>query len=104
MKKTLELILRPKEWEDYIGQEKIKNNLRLIIKAAKQREEPCDHLLFHGQAGLGKTTLAHIIAKEMEAQIKTTSGPSLEKTGDMAAILTNIEPHEILFIDEIHRM
>jgi Holliday junction DNA helicase RuvB len=101
---SLEFILRPKEWEDYIGQEKIKKNLKLIIKAAKQRKESCDHLLFHGQAGLGKTTLAHIIAKEMNTQIKTTSGPSLEKTGDMAAILTNIQPYDVLFIDEIHRI
>ncbi|KXB08221.1 ATP-dependent DNA helicase RuvB [candidate division MSBL1 archaeon SCGC-AAA382N08] len=101
---VIELVLRPKKWEEYVGQEKVKSNLNLIIKAAKEREESCDHLLFHGQAGLGKTTLAHIVAQEMEADIKTTSGPSLEKTGDMAAILTNVNPHEILFIDEIHRM
>lgn len=100
----IELILRPKKWNDYIGQEKVKSNLKLIIDAAKEREESCDHLLFYGQAGLGKTTLAHIVAKEMNAQIRTTSGPSLERTGDIAAILTNIEPHEILFIDEIHRI
>ena len=99
-----EIALRPKNWDDYVGQEKTKENLKLIIKAAKQRKEPCDHLLFHGQAGLGKTTLAYIISREMNAKIRTTSGPALEKTGDMAAILTNIEPYEILFIDEVHRM
>jgi holliday junction DNA helicase RuvB len=102
--RPIELILRPKKWNDYIGQEKVKSNLKLIIDAAKEREESCDHLLFYGQAGLGKTTLAYIVAKEMNASIKTTSGPSLERTGDIAAILTNIEPHEILFIDEIHRI
>lgn len=101
---VIELALRPKKWEEYVGQEKVKSNLRLIIRAAKERKESCDHLLFYGQAGLGKTTLAHIVAREMDADIKTTSGPSLEKTGDMAAILTNINPHEILFIDEIHRI
>lgn len=96
--------LRPKKWEDYIGQRKTKKNLKLIIKAAKQRNETCDHLLFYGQAGLGKTTLAHIIGREMETNIRTTSGPALEKTGDIAAILTNVESREILFIDEIHRL
>lgn len=101
---TLELILRPKTWSDYIGQENVKANLRLIIDAAKGRRESCDHLLFYGQAGLGKTTLAHIVAREMNALIKTTSGPALEKTGDIAAILTNLEPHEVLFIDEVHRI
>ena len=100
----IEIALRPKNWDDYVGQEKTKENLKLIIKAAKQRKEPCDHLLFHGQAGLGKTTLAYIISREMNAKIRTTSGPALEKTGDMAAILTNIEPYQILFIDEVHRM
>jgi len=101
---TLELKLRPKKWEDYIGQQKTKTHLRLMMDAAKERNEPCDHLLFYGQAGLGKTTLAHIVAYEMGTAIKTTSGPALEKTGDVAAILTNLEPNEILFIDEIHRL
>ncbi len=101
---TLELTLRPNDWEEYVGQEQVKRSLRLIIDAAKQRGESCDHLLFHGQAGLGKTTIAYIVARTMDAHIKTTSGPALEKTGDIAAILTNIEPHEILFIDEIHRL
>ncbi len=104
MNQAIEIVLRPKKWDEYVGQEKVKSNLRLIIEAAKEREESCDHLLFYGQAGLGKTTLAHIVAREMDAEIRTTSGPSLEKIGDMAAILTNIEPHEILFIDEIHRI
>ncbi|MFB6212485.1 MAG: Holliday junction branch migration DNA helicase RuvB, partial [Candidatus Magasanikbacteria bacterium] len=100
----IDLKLRPSNWEDYIGQEKTKENLKLIIKAAKQREETCDHLLFHGQSGLGKTTLAYIISQEMNTTMKNTSGPALEKTGDLAAILTNIEEGEILFIDEIHRL
>ncbi|KKL84969.1 hypothetical protein LCGC14_1959410, partial [marine sediment metagenome] len=91
---TLELTLRPNNWEEYVGQEQVKRSLRLIIDAAKQRGESCDHLLFHGQAGLGKTTIAYIVARTMGAHIKTTSGPALEKTGDIAAILTNIEPHE----------
>ena len=103
-KQTIELRLRPKTWDDYIGQSKVKANLRLILKAAEERGEPCDHLLFHGQAGLGKTTLAYIVGREMKANVKTTSGPALEKTGDIAAILTNIEPNEILFIDEVHRL
>ncbi|MEX0690099.1 MAG: Holliday junction branch migration DNA helicase RuvB [Candidatus Paceibacterota bacterium] len=101
---TLDSKLRPRTWEGYIGQDKVKTNLKLIIEAAKGRKESCDHLLFYGQAGLGKTTLAYIISNEMKTNIKTTSGPALEKTGDMAAILTNIEPYEILFIDEIHRL
>src|SRR3990167_4624737 len=101
---NLELSLRPAEWKDYIGQEKIKKNLELIIKAAKQRKESCDHLLFYGQAGLGKTTLAYLIGKEMGVNVRATSGPALEKAGDVAAILSNLEPHEILFIDEAHRI
>ncbi len=101
---NLEISLRPQSWQEYIGQEKIKQNLQLMIQAAKQRKEPCDHLLLYGQAGLGKTTLAYLIAKEMNVNIKTTSGPTLEKTGDLAAILTNLESNEILFIDEIHRL
>lgn len=100
----MELTLRPRVWNEYVGQDKVKSHLRLILKAAAERNETCDHLLFHGQAGLGKTTLAYIIGREMKANTKTTSGPALEKTGDIAAILTNIEPNEILFIDEIHRL
>lgn len=101
---NLELTLRPTKWEDYIGQEKIKTNLQLIIKAAKQRDESCDHILFYGQAGLGKTTLAYLLGKEMGVNVRTTSGPALEKAGDLAAILSNLEPYEILFIDEAHRI
>jgi Holliday junction DNA helicase RuvB len=101
---ALENALRPANWHEYIGQENIKRNLRLIIDAARRRGEPCDHLLFYGQAGLGKTTLAYLIAKEMNTNIRVTSGPSLEKAGDIAAILTNVEPYEILFIDEAHRI
>lgn len=101
---TIDQALRPATWEDYFGQEKIKNNLKVIIGAAQKRNEVMDHLLFCGQAGLGKTTLAYLVAKEMGAGVKTTSGPALEKLGDMAAILTNIEPGEILFIDEAHRI
>jgi len=96
--------LRPTEWEDYVGQEKIKKNLRVIIDAATKRKEAMDHILFSGPAGLGKTTLAYLVAREMGAQVKTTSGPALEKLGDVAAILTNLEAHEVLFIDEAHRI
>ncbi|TSA44575.1 Holliday junction branch migration DNA helicase RuvB [bacterium] len=101
---NLELLLRPSRWEDYIGQERVKTNLRLIIDAAKGRNETADHLLFYGQAGLGKTTLAYIVGKEMNVNVRSTSGPALEKAGDIAAILSNLEPNEILFIDEIHRI
>lgn len=101
---NLELLLRPSRWEDYVGQEKVKANLRLIIDAAKGRNETTDHILFYGQAGLGKTTLAYLVGKEMNANVRSTSGPALEKAGDIAAILSNLEPNEILFIDEIHRV
>lgn len=102
--KNLEMLLRPTQWSDYVGQDKAKTNLRLIIDAAKKRKENCDHLLFYGQAGLGKTTLAYLIGKEMNARVRSTTGPTLEKAGDIAAILSNLEPHEILFIDEAHRI
>lgn len=101
---NIDLALRPTSWPEYVGQEKVKRNLRVIIDAAKQRGEASDHLLFYGQAGLGKTTLAYLVAKELGANIKITSGPALEKMGDLAAILSGLEPHEILFIDEIHRL
>lgn len=101
---NLLITLRPARWAEYVGQEKIKANLELIMRAAKERKESCDHLLFCGQAGLGKTTLAHLIGKEMGVQVRTTSGPALEKAGDIAAILSNLEPYEILFIDEAHRI
>ncbi len=101
---TIEQALRPTQWEEYFGQEKIKKNLRIIIEASRKRNEAMDHLLLCGQAGLGKTTLAYLVAKELGAAVKTTSGPALEKLGDMAAVLTNLEPGEILFIDEAHRI
>jgi len=99
-----ETSLRPTRWEDYIGQEKIKKNLKVFIKASKKRQEALDHVLFFGPPGLGKTTLAYIIANEMEASVKMTAAPMIEKSGDLAAILTNLEEGDILFIDEIHRL
>jgi len=96
--------LRPDNWEDYIGQDKIKRNLKVFIEASKKRGECLDHALFFGPPGLGKTTLAYIIANEMDANIKMTAAPMIEKSGDLAAILTNLEEGEILFIDEIHRL
>ena len=102
--KNVDLVLRPTNWSEYVGQDKVKKNLKIIMDAAKKRGEVCDHLLFYGQAGLGKTTLANLLAKEMGTGIKTTTGPALEKAGDLVAILTNLEPKDILFIDEIHRV
>ncbi len=102
---VLDSTLRPQKWTDFVGQERIKKNLKIIIKAAKKRKEPCcEHLLFYGGPGLGKTTLSYLIAKEMEANIKITTGPAIEKVGDLAAILTNLSEGDILFIDEIHRL
>ena len=101
---SFEKSLRPSNLDEYIGQEQIKKNLKVFIKAAKKRGEGLDHLLFFGPPGLGKTTLANIIASEMGANIKTISAPMLEKSGDLAAILTNLEEGDILFIDEIHRL
>ncbi|MDO5300893.1 MAG: Holliday junction branch migration DNA helicase RuvB [Tissierellia bacterium] len=100
----LEVQLRPKFLEDYIGQDKAKHKLRIFIEAAKGREEALDHVLLSGPPGLGKTTLAGIIANEMGVQMKITSGPAIERPGDLAAILTNLDPHDVLFIDEIHRI
>ncbi len=102
--KQLDTKLRPKTLAEYIGQAQIKANLHIFLEAAKQRHEPIEHVLLYGPPGLGKTTLAHIIAHEMGAAIKVTSGPAIERAGDLAAILTNLEPGEILFIDEIHRL
>ena len=101
---TIDGVLRPKTWSDYIGQDKVKRNLKIILEAAKKRGEPSDHLLFYGQAGLGKTTLAHLVAREMNAGVKVTSGPALEKMADLAAVLTGLEAGDVLFIDEAHRL
>ena len=101
---NIDLTLRPVIWDEYIGQEKIKDNLKVLLGAAKKRNEAADHLLFSGPAGLGKTTLAYLVARELGGTVKTTSGPALEKVGDLAAVLTNLNPGEILFIDEAHRI
>lgn len=101
---TQENILRPKKLEHFVGQATIKKNLSILLSAAKQRNEPIEHVLFYGPPGLGKTTLAHIISHEMGTNIRVTGGPSIEKGGDLAAILTNLQEGDILFIDEIHRL
>jgi Holliday junction DNA helicase RuvB len=100
----LENVLRPQTLDDYIGQEKMKASLRVCIEAAKRRKEPLDHAIFYGPPGLGKTTIAHIIAREMGASLRSTSGLVLAHAGDLAAILTNLQEHDVLFIDEIHRL
>lgn len=99
-----ELTLRPRHLDEFIGQERVKDNLSIAILAAQKRQEPLDHVLLHGPPGLGKTTLAHIIAGEMSVNIKVSSGPAIERPGDLAALLTNLRPGDILFIDEVHRL
>lgn len=101
---NLDGLIRPQQLGQFIGQEKLKTNLTILLEAARSRQEPVDHVLFHGPPGLGKTTLAHIIAQEMNVNIRTTAGPAIERAGDLAAILTNLRAGDILFIDEIHRL
>ena len=96
--------LRPRQLDEYIGQDRIRENLQVAIDAAKQRAEPLDHVLLHGPPGLGKTTLAYVIGNEMGVPVRATSGPAIEKPGDLVGIVTNLKTNEVLFIDEIHRM
>lgn len=99
-----EITLRPKDFKSYVGQERLKKNVKLAIEAAKKRGEPIDHVLLYGPPGLGKTTMAHVIANEMGSSLRVTSGPAIEKSGDLASMLTNLQDGDILFIDEIHRL
>ena len=101
---AFDVTLRPKKLDEFVGQQRTKNNLKIFMEAARKRKEPIEHVLLYGPPGLGKTTLAHIIANEMAVNIRVTSGPALERSGDLAAILTNLENGDILFIDEIHRL
>ncbi len=96
--------IRPKTLEDYVGQQDVRDQMGIFIEAARRREEALDHVLIFGPPGLGKTTLAHIVANEMQVNLRQTSGPVLERPGDLAAILTNLEPNDVLFVDEIHRL
>ena len=102
--KEIEKALRPLSFSDFTGQQKVVDNIMIFVQAARQRQEPLDHVLLHGPPGLGKTTLSYIIANELQSNIKVSSGPVLDKPGDLAGLLTNLEPHDVLFIDEIHRL
>lgn len=101
---SLDMTLRPSSWNEYIGQDHLKKNLRILLDAAKKRKEPVEHILLGGPAGLGKTSMAHLIARDMNTNIRVTSGPAIERVGDLASILTNLTPYDILFIDEAHRL
>ena len=101
---SLDMTLRPSSWDEYIGQDHLKKNLRILLDAAKKRKEPVEHILLSGPAGLGKTSMAHLIARDMNTNIRVTSGPAIERVGDLASILTNLTPYDILFIDEAHRL
>ncbi len=101
---NLDQTLRPHTWDDYIGQERIKENLRILLTAARERGQSAEHILLYGPPGLGKTTLAHLISQTLNTNLRTTSGPAIERVGDLAAILTNLSPGDVLFIDEIHRL
>ena len=101
---ALDVTLRPKEWDEYVGQDRIKKNIKILVDAAKKRKEALEHVLLSGPAGLGKTSLANLISKEMGANIRITSGAAIERVGDLASILTNLLPYDILFIDEVHRL
>ncbi len=101
---ALDVALRPQQWDEFIGQQRVKKNLRILIDAARQRREPMEHVLFAGPAGLGKTSMAHLVAREMQSSIRITSGPAIERIGDLASLLTNLLPGDILFIDEVHRL
>lgn len=102
--RNLDQALRPADWKEYVGQPTIKENLRILLQAAKGRRHQPEHILFYGPPGLGKTTLSHLVAKEINASLRTTSGPAIERVGDLASILTNLSPGDVLFIDEIHRL
>lgn len=101
---NLDTALRPQQWDEFVGQERVKKNLRILIDAARQRKEPMEHVLLAGPAGLGKTSMAHLVAREMQSSIRITSGPAIERIGDLASLLTNLLPGDILFIDEVHRL